>query len=453
MNVVQGYGATIAGGGFNTIFRGESSGGYSVIGGGVGNSTFGDNVTIAGGANNNSSGPGATISGGRYNGSEGFGATIAGGTRNRAANRYATVGGGANNRASGLGAFVGGGGGGEVDETYSDGAPNVASGDWSVVGGGAGNTSSGDKATVDGGLANIASGQIATVGGGERNVSSEMAATIGGGSFNTNSGSYAVIGGGRENIIAAHSSFGTVAGGTENDIGIDSLASTIGGGFNNNIASNSFYSTIAGGNNNNIAANTSYATIPGGEDNAATHYAFAAGRRAKANHTGAFVWGDSSDADVLSTNDNSLTFRASGGVRVFSDGGLSAGVYLAPGSGTWSSLSDRNAKENFTPADARKILDKVAALPLASWNYKAQDKSIRHLGPVAQDFHTAFGVGESDRTITTVDADGVALAAIQGLNQKLEEKLEAKDAELRGLKCQVDELRELVQSLIKQHSP
>jgi len=113
-------------------------------------------------------------------------------------------------------------------------------------------------------------------------------------------------------------------------------------------------------------------------------------------------------------------------------------------------LSDRNANENFTAANGREILNKVPALPLASWNYKAQDKSVRHLGPMAQDFHAAFGLGESDRTITTVDADGVALAAIQGLNQKLEEQLQAKDAELRGLKRQVDELRELVQSLAKQ---
>jgi flagellar capping protein FliD len=87
------------------------------------------------------------------------------------------------------------------------------------------------------------------------------------------------------------------------------------------------------------------------------------------------------------------------------------------------------------------MLEKVAVLPLSTWNYKSQDASIRHIGPMAQDFKAAFGVGETDTGITTVDADGVALAAIQGLNEKVEsgkqkaesrmERLEAENAELK----------------------
>jgi hypothetical protein len=101
-------------------------------------------------------------------------------------------------------------------------------------------------------------------------------------------------------------------------------------------------------------------------------------------------------------------------------------------------------------ANAREILDKVAALPMALWNYKAQDKSVRHLGPMAQDFHAAFGLGEGDRTLTTVDADGVALAAIQGLNQKLEQRLEQKQTEITELTQAVNELKQLVGSLADQ---
>jgi hypothetical protein len=176
----------------------------------------------------------------------------------------------------------------------------------------------------------------------------------------------------------------------------------------------------------------------------------AAGRRAEALHDGAFVWADSTDADVSSTTSNQFTVRATGGVLFLSAANAPAGVELAPGSGSWASLSDRNTKENFTAANAREILDKVAALPLASWNYKAQDKSVRHLGPLAQDFRAAFGLGESDRTITTVDADGVALAAIQGLNEKVEagdqkseariQKLEAENAELLARLEKLDRL-------------
>jgi hypothetical protein len=102
--------------------------------------------------------------------------------------------------------------------------------------------------------------------------------------------------------------------------------------------------------------------------------------------------------------------------------------------------SDRNAKEHFTPINARAVLEKVSALPISEWNYKVAD-GIRHLGPMAQDFQAAFGLGADDRHIATVDADGVALAAIQGLNEKVEagsqkaagriQKLEAENADLK----------------------
>ncbi len=75
------------------------------------------------------------------------------------------------------------------------------------------------------------------------------------------------------------------------------------------------------------------------------------------------------------------------------------------------------------------MLAKVAALPITQWKYKAEPEGVKHLGPVAQDFHAAFGLGDSDKAIGTVDESGVALAAIQGLNQKLEEK-DAKISEL-----------------------
>jgi len=187
--------------------------------------------------------------------------------------------------------------------------------------------------------------------------------------------------------------------------------------------------------------------IPGGNNNLATNRAFAAGTRAKANHSGAFVWGDATGADVTSTNVNSVTMRASGGYRLFSDGSLVSGVYLATGGSAWTVISDRNAKENFSRVDSRAVLEKVAALPVTTWNYKSQTNGVRHIGPVAQDFKAAFGVGESDTGITTIDADGVALAAIQGLNQKLEEQLRSKEAEIQELKRAVGELRMIVKDL------
>ena len=105
--------------------------------------------------------------------------------------------------------------------------------------------------------------------------------------------------------------------------------------------------------------------------------------------------------------------------------------------GTFVSASDRATKENFEPLNPREVLAKVATLPLSKWSYK-QDPATRHLGPMAQDFYAAFGVGPDDKHIATVDADGVALAAIQGLNQKVEEK----DARIKELEQRLNKLEQ-----------
>ena len=100
--------------------------------------------------------------------------------------------------------------------------------------------------------------------------------------------------------------------------------------------------------------------------------------------------------------------------------------------GTVLSSSDRNAKAGFEQVDAEATLEKVAALPITRWHY-TNDAATAHVGPTAQEFRASFGLGSDDKHIATVDADGVALAAIQGLNRKLEEALKVKDAELKAL--------------------
>lgn len=78
-------------------------------------------------------------------------------------------------------------------------------------------------------------------------------------------------------------------------------------------------------------------------------------------------------------------------------------------------ISDRAAKANFGTVDPADMLERVRSLPITTWNYRSDDPSVRHIGPMAQDFTTAFGVGSDDRTIHPMDGQGVALAAIQGL--------------------------------------
>lgn len=101
--------------------------------------------------------------------------------------------------------------------------------------------------------------------------------------------------------------------------------------------------------------------------------------------------------------------------------------------------SDRNLKENFTDLDSQEILTRVSQLPVSEWNFKNQKESVRHVGPMAQDFHSAFGLGEDDKHISPLDAAGVALAAIQGLH----DQLATKTAEIEGLKTQLSELESL----------
>jgi hypothetical protein len=106
----------------------------------------------------------------------------------------------------------------------------------------------------------------------------------------------------------------------------------------------------------------------------------------------------------------------------------SSGANLTVG-GTWTNSSDRNRKENFAPVDARELLATLEQLPITMWNYKSEGNKVRHVGPVAQDFYRLFHLGGDDRSISTVDPSGIALAAIKELHRRNQE-LTAKNLEL-----------------------
>lgn len=104
--------------------------------------------------------------------------------------------------------------------------------------------------------------------------------------------------------------------------------------------------------------------------------------------------------------------------------------------GSWINGSDRNLKENFTPVSGKEILSKVDQLPISEWNYKTDNSSIKHIGPVAQDFYSLFGVGNDNVSISTIDPAGISLAAIQELSRQNKE-----------LKEQIDQLKKEVEAL------
>jgi len=161
--------------------------------------------------------------------------------------------------------------------------------------------------------------------------------------------------------------------------------------------------------------------------------------------SGSFVYGDASTStEVLASAHNQYVVRAAGGTIFYSNAGTTAGVQLSPGAGAWASVSDKRKKEHFAVEDGERALERIAGLPVRSWNYTAQGPGIRHLGPTAQDFYAAFGLGESDTTISTVDADGVALLGVQALERRTREQareIEALRAESAALRAALAALR------------
>jgi hypothetical protein len=155
------------------------------------------------------------------------------------------------------------------------------------------------------------------------------------------------------------------------------------------------------------------------------------------NHGGALINltnSDSSETWTLATRsaDNAFTFDFDGTTGVEFEIDESGDVHVAnnlTAGGTITSSSDRNIKENFVPINHSEILGKLVDMEITEWNYIADGETTRHIGPMAQDFYAAFGVGLNDKTLSMVDINGVAFASIQALN----EKLEAKDAEIQTL--------------------
>lgn len=252
----------------------------------------------------------------------------------------------------------------------------------------------------------------------------------------------------------------TVGGGFANRA--TGVSSTIAGGSANTVLS--LWSTVGGGSSN-IAQGDS-ATVPGGRFNHAVGVAsFAAGHGAIARGHNSFVWADQTggydgrfDPAALGSFGASLgnpglvnnTFiaQATGGVQFVTGrtagGAIGATCWINPGGSGWNCSSDRNLKHGVRAVSAKSVLQKLLAVPVSTWVFDGTER--RQIGPMAQDFFKAFrgfGLVDSDRAINSIDAQGVAFAAIQGLHQVVQEK----DREIVALKRDRDASLTAIQAM------
>ena len=479
--------STIAGGQHNTV---QQSGINDTIGGGQYNTIppFAQNSTISGGEYNTiqqgASEMDATIGGGGYNSIQGSSgsATIAGGSHNQSYD--ATIGGGTENMAIASGSTIAGG-----DQNF------ITDADESSIGGGANNT-----IMPRGGMGLQA--QFCTIGGGYYNTNTGYCATIPGGIQNYAAADYSFAAGNRAKALQQGSFVWADSENADfSSTAQDQFAVRAAGGVQLADNTSLFFGSTTRQMLNlwgtsygiGVQSYTTYFRCDGSSPGINGFAWYQGGTHSDQyqdpgnggsklmflSRSGLTVYASMLDAAGLvarpeyfqvensfeTTNQYSLTvetgsFSVSGGngfvpnysLNVSGDGiSFSADNALAEQtfmdlnnngmtiSGTYSSSCDRNVKAGFGAIDPKEILTRVVGLPIMRWHY-TNSPTIPHLGPVAQDFFAAFGVGPDDKHITTVDEGGVALAAIQGLNQKVEDRAESSDARSRQWEQRTEEL-------------
>ncbi len=349
------------------------------------------------------------------------------------------------------------------------------------------------NAAIGGGRKNITGSRFATIAGGASNSVYGVASVVGGGLGNTIIANDAVIGGGNGNWIREDSHGSVIQGGYSNRLGESAQYSTIGGGYNNVIELAAVHSVIPGGISNIIASSASY-SFAGGQRAVANHpgsfvwggngtsaFTTTAANQFMARASGGFgintapgyslhvlddkpslmIEGSDNSPAYLrfkraadDTNDHYIAIGSAGQMVVKVAGSdrmtIATNGYIGIGisnptnrlhvagnvtASAFVTSSDRTLKTAITPVSPRDILDKVEQLPVAVWQFK-DTPGVTHMGPMAQDFHAAFGLGNTDAGITTVDADGVALAAIQALAE-----------DNRTLRAELDQLRTRLEEL------
>jgi hypothetical protein len=491
-NTTSGQYTAIAGG-----YDNSTSNNYCFIGGGGGNSAAGDASTIAGGYYNVTSNNYSAVGGGSYNRALGQASFVGGGIDNVVEGNWSAILGGMGDTITsaatrsylfGIGSKLtqpstfmvdmpnirfgdestgydfptSDGSAGQVMATDGSGQlgwTSAAGGSWSVADsilytsdywglsrGDAGNVLYGDSAHT---MINL--GVACTTG---HSVDLTYYQTISGGVGNKCFTSYTTIGGGHQNKGWGGGGNQTISGGYQNET--SGSSSTIGGGWQNKC--NSSMSVIAGGGENYILGYASaisggvinrnlgdYSAIPGGVNDtldSGADYCMAFGKGVYLNNSYRVAFFDSVFQGKLSINRDDRNGAVSHPIQAGTSGGGGGGGAYLTWSGTWTNASSRNVKDNFMGYDRHDLLEKISSMPVQFWEYRDSDE--RHIGPVAEDFVSAFDVGivrdsdgqREDHYLAASDVAGVALA---GVKELIEIVNELRD-ENKELKSRIEEL-------------
>ena len=179
-------------------------------------------------------------------------------------------------------------------------------------------------------------------------------------------------------------------------------------------------------------------------------YSVSLGHRASANgRTGTFNIADASTTDSLeAAANNTFNARYAGGYNLWTNATTTVGVGLTAGDNSWNILSDRNAKESFRTVDNEDILKRIRGIPVMTFRYKDDDnRTRRHIGPMAQDFHEAFKLNDVDTRINMSDLDGVNLAGVRALEdrtRRMQDEIDAKSAKIKSLEERLARLEALL---------
>lgn len=355
----------------------------------------------------------------------------------------------------------------EPDFSILRAEPNSANGNYATVIGGLSNkASTASYSTIIGGITNDVAGEAAIVAGGTSNRADALASAVVGGGQNAAAGAYSIAAGGRGNAV--HGEYAAAVGGNNN----------CAGGYASFAAGFGAHVRKANGASGSAACSGVAATADANGDegsfvwaDATTSSGFATtgpnqflvradgGMMLNTNAhvsgsddltVGARMTSGDSDADlrlrtrngrhvVLYASDSlgglriNMSTLPAGNDRITVSGGAGGNATLSNG-GTWTNASSRSYKTDIEPVDTREVLERLVALDVSRWNYIDSGEGT-HMGPMAEDFKAAFDLAGDGKSIATVDADGVALAAIKGLNQKLEEENAALRARLEAIEA------------------